>query len=320
MTKKTFADLKKASKNSEVKFSKATEQTVTSKKIYEDDNKDFWYPSVDKAGNGGATIRFVPQTDDDKNDWERMFQHGFKSTITGQWYIENCPTTLGKECPMCKVNSELWNSDVKENKDIASKQKRKLNFITNVYIVEDKLNPENVGKVKLFRFGPAIMEMIQNQQFPPVEGDEKSNPFDLLKGKNLKLVIFTDKKSGFRKYDHSRFESPGPLFDSEEETTEVWNSVLPLDVLVSPDKFKSFEALQARVNRVMALDTPMNTARKNSKAAVNDAPWEDDNDMPKEQAPRLKAAASKKRVVVEDDDDDTIEIFKKLKKSAEYDE
>ena len=263
MTKKTFADLKKASKTAEVKFSKATEQTVTNKKVYEDDKKDFWYPSVDKAGNGGATIRFIPQTDEEQTDWVKIYSHGFKSPITGQWYIENCPTTLGKECPMCKVNSELWNSDTKENKDLASKQKRKLNFITNVYIIEDRLNPENVGQVKLFRLGPAMMEMIQHQQFPPVEGDPKSNPFDLLTGKNLKIVIFTDKKSGFRKYDHSRFENAGPLFDDEDEITEVWNSVHPLGPLVAPDKFKSYEALEARVNRVMALDTPVAFARKN---------------------------------------------------------
>ena len=112
----------------------------------------YWQPTVDKAGNGYAVIRFLPSPKGEEMPWVRLWTHGFKAASgSGKWYIENSRTTLpGEADPVGDLNSELWNSGIESNKAIAREQKRKLNYISNVLVVEDPGNPENEGKVFLF--------------------------------------------------------------------------------------------------------------------------------------------------------------------------
>jgi hypothetical protein len=63
------------------------------------DDDRFWKATVDKAGNGSATIRFLPARDDDELPWVKMYSHGFQGP-TGKWYIENCLTTIGQTDPV----------------------------------------------------------------------------------------------------------------------------------------------------------------------------------------------------------------------------
>jgi hypothetical protein len=108
----------------------------------------FWYPEVDKAGNGQATIRFLPAPEVDGDDalpWVRLFRHSFQGP-TGKWYIENSLTTLKEKDPVGEYNSELWNKstdDSSPERKQARAQKRKLEYISNVLIIKDPLNPEN---------------------------------------------------------------------------------------------------------------------------------------------------------------------------------
>ena len=155
----------------------------------ESDNR-FWYPNVDKAGNGYAVVRFLPAPGDEDTPFVRVFSHGFKGP-TGSWYIENCPTTkgMGSKCPVCERNNELWNSGIESDKNIARDQKRKLTFISNVYIITDQLNPENEGKVFLFKYGKKLFDKLNEAMNPQFADEDPMNPFDLWSGANFKIKI-----------------------------------------------------------------------------------------------------------------------------------
>ena len=246
----SFANLKRQSGNLD-KLTKAIE-SLNATSV--DENKDlFWKPSVDKAGNGMATVRFLPASEGDGDEslpWVKIFAHGFQGP--GGWLIDNCLTTKNQQCPVCEHNSVLWNSGVKANRDIVSKQKRKLNYITNVYIVSDPKNPENEGKVKLFKFGAKIFDKITEAMNPQFEDETAINPFDMWKGANFKIKI--RKVEGYQNYDKSEFESAAPLSTNDEELETIWKSEHTLKTLVTDKEFKSYDDLKNRLEKVLGLN------------------------------------------------------------------
>jgi hypothetical protein len=279
----SFASLKKSSGNLE-KLTKAIEQLNSSSEGGKSDDK-FWRPEVDKAGNGMATIRFLPappQDGDDGLPWVKVFSHGFQGP--GGWLIDNCLTTKNQQCPVCEHNNRLWNSGIEANKEIVRKQKRKLNYIANVYIVSDPKHPENEGQVKLFKFGKKIFDKINEAMNPQFEDEEAINPFDLWKGANFKLKI--RKVDGYQNYDKSEFESSSALFNDDEKLEKVWKQEHSLQDLVSDKEFKSYDDLKARLDKVLgATDVPKTTVEQ-AKAKAFAAPKaepelvsEDDDDM-----------------------------------------
>jgi gp32 DNA binding protein like len=254
----SFSALKKQSGSTLDKLSKAVE--ALNEKSDKPDN--FWRPEVDKAGNGMATIRFLPASEADGEDslpWVKMYSHGFQGP--GGWLIDNCLTTKGEACPICEHNSVLWNSGLQENKDKVSKQKRKLNYISNVYIVSDPKHPENEGKVFLFRYGKKIFDKLTEAMNPAFEDETAINPFDLWKGANFKLKI--RKVDGFANYDKSEFESPEPLA-SDDELEKIWKSEYCLSDLVADKEFKSYDTLKGRLEKVLghAGEPRSSTAKK----------------------------------------------------------
>ena len=170
----------------------------TESKGYADDR--FWKLEGDKAGNGTATIRFLPRVEGDELPWVRIFSHGFQGP-TGKWYIENSLTTLGEQDPVSELNSQLWNSGVEANKKIAQNQKRRLSYIANVLVISDPKHPENEGKVVLFKFGKKIFDKIMDKARPTFEDEKPVNVFDFWEGANFKLRM--RKKDGFTNYDES---------------------------------------------------------------------------------------------------------------------
>ena len=166
-----------------------------------------------------ATIRFLdvsPEDGEDSLPWVKIFSHGFQGP--GGWLIDNCLTTNNVKCPVCEHNSSLWNSGIEANKEILRKQKRKLNYVANVYIVSDPKNPENEGQVKLFKFGKKIFDKITEAMNPAFEDEKAMNPFDYWTGANFKLKI--RKVDGYQNYDKSEFESPSPLFKEDAKITD----------------------------------------------------------------------------------------------------
>lgn len=249
MKRTSFSDLRKQKSNFEALQKKI--QGATEKKSYSDNR--FWKAAVDKAGNGSAVIRFLPETSEDGLPWIKMFKHGFQGP-TGQWFIENCPTTRGGECPVCAANGELWNSGIESDKDIVRKRKRKLSYISNILVVNDPANPENNGKVFLFEYGQKIWEKLNAAMNPEFDDEEAFYPFHLWDGANFKLKI--TKKDGYTSYDKSSFDVRKPVADSDEEIEAIYNQQFDLSEFTSEDKFKSFEDLDARFRKVIAEDTP----------------------------------------------------------------
>jgi hypothetical protein len=275
-----FAKLKKSSGNLD-KLTKAVE-ALNASSDGKSDKENYWRPEVDKAGNGMATIRFLPAAAVDGDDglpWAKIFEHGFQGP--GGWLIDKCLTTKGQQCPVCEHNNKLWNSGIEANKDIVRKQKRKLSYIANVYIVSDPKHPENEGKVKLFKFGAKIFEKITEAMNPQFEDETPINPFDLWKGANFKLKI--TKVAGYQNYDKSEFMSPSALLDDDDELEKIWKSQHSLSVLTEDKEFKSYDDLKARLDKVLgATEMPKTTveqvkaAAPKAKVAADDAPWEPD--------------------------------------------
>lgn len=216
------------------------------------DDDRYWYPSVDKAGNGMAVIRFLPPPAIDGNDglaWIRVFNHGFQAP--GGWLIDKCLTTLGQQCPVCDHNTILWNSGTEANKEIVRKQKRKLTYISNVYVISDPANPENEGKIKLFKYGKKIFDFINEAMNPPFPDMKPFVPFDFWRGANFKLRMRN--VDGYRSYDKSEFETPGPMFEDDEKMKEIWTKEYSLAEIISPEKFNTFDKIKTRLDTVLGI-------------------------------------------------------------------
>jgi hypothetical protein len=253
-----FASLKSSSNLD--KLTKAIEQLNSNTNSQDANEDNFWRPEVDKAGNGYAVIRFLPAPSVDGDEglpWTKIYTHGFQGP--GGWYIENSLTSLNQKDPVSEYNSELWNSGIEANKEIARKQKRRLTYISNVLVVEDPKHPENNGQVKLFKFGKKIFDKITDAMNPPPEfGETPVNPFDLWKGANFKLKI--RKVEGFQNYDKSEFDAPSALYDGDDAKLEaIWKSEYSLKEILDPKNFKSYDELKVRLTRV--LGAPATTAK-----------------------------------------------------------
>ena len=209
----------------------------------------FWKPEVDKAGNGYAVIRFLPESEGEDVPFVRKWDHGFQGP--GGWYIEDSLTTLGQKDPVSEYNSMLWNSGIESNKDKARKQKRRLSFVSNIYVVKDPSNPENEGKVFLYKYGKKIFDKLNESMNPQFEDESPINPFDLWEGASFILKIRN--VDGYRNYDKSVFGEAGPLLADDSKLEGIWNSEYKLQEFSDPSKFKTYDELKQKLDKVLAL-------------------------------------------------------------------
>ena len=252
----SFADMKKKRGEKLQSLLKETAKINTPSQGQGDDDR-FWRPELDKSGNGMAVVRFLPAPDSEDLPWARMWNHGFQGP--GGWYIENSLTTLGQKDPVSEYNSQLWNSGIEANKEIARKQKRRLTYIANVYVVKDPANPQNEGSIRLYKFGKKIWDKINDKMNPEFEDETPVNPFDLWEGANFKIKI--RKLDGFSNYDKSEFENPAVLDEDEAKMEEIWKSEHSLSEFTDPKNFKSYSDLKEKLDRVLGkqTDTPTPT-------------------------------------------------------------
>jgi hypothetical protein len=251
-----FNKLKSNSGNLD-KLTKALERSMSNSGGNSSDDDKFWKCETDKAGNGYAVIRFLPAPEVDGEDgipWVTVYTHGFQGP--GGWYIENSLTTINEKDPVSEYNSELWNSGIEANKEIARKQKRRMTYISNVLVVEDPKHPENNGKVFLFKYGKKIFEKITDAMNPPPEfGETPINPFDMWSGANFKLKI--RKVDGYQNYDKSEFDSPSEIYDGDDAKLEkLWKSEHSLKDFLDKKHFKSYDELKVRLARVLGTQAP----------------------------------------------------------------
>ena len=209
----SFAALKKRS-NSKKDVDQMMEKlnaAAGAKQSFVDDR--YWKLERDKSSNGYAIIRFLDSPEKEDFPFVKIYTHGFKGK--GGWYIENSLTTISQQDPVSEANSELWNSGIDSNKQIARDRKRRLQYISNIYVVQDQAHPENEGKVFLFKYGKSIFDMIQAAGEPQFEDETPVNVFNLYNGANFKLKA--RKADGFVKYDKSTFEESSQWLKSEKE-------------------------------------------------------------------------------------------------------
>ena len=208
----------------------------------ENSNSDegYWKPTVDKAGNGSAIIRFLPAPPPESLPFVTFYRHAFEGP--NGWYIELSRTTLGENDPLGDYNSRMWATKDPVLQDQVRKQSRKQTYVSNIYVIQDKGNPENEGKVFLFRYGKKIFEKVKKAIEPEYEQDTPFDPFHVLEGANFRLR--QKKQAGFPNYDDSVFESPSPLLKGDEKAImQSLNGLRSLTEIVSPDKFKSYDEL-----------------------------------------------------------------------------
>ena len=245
-----FKDLRKNSLSS---LTAEIEKLADRNQSFNNNDDKLWRPVLDKSSNGFAVLRFMDAPDGEDLPWVRIWDHGFRGP-SGKWFIENSLTTLNQKDPVGEYNSKLWNSGVESDKEIARKQKRRLNYYSNVYIESDPQNPENEGKVFLFRYGKKIFDKLSEAMEPQFEDETPINPFDLWKGASFKLKIRM--VEGYWNYDKSMFSEPSQFKASDDEMESIWKQCHSLSELVAPDKFKSYDELQAKLNDVLGTTTP----------------------------------------------------------------
>ena len=275
------------------------------KKSYNDDT--MWKPELDKSGNGYAVVRFLPTPDGEEMPWVSYFDHGFQGP--GGWYIEKSLTTLNKQDPVSEYNTQLWNTGIEANKEIARKQKRRLHYVSNVYVVSDPKNPDNEGKVFKYRFGKKIFEALKEAISPAFEDEKAINPFDLRdEGANFKIKI--RKVDGYWNYDKSEFDSAAPLFTDENRLNDIYKSVHSLSGIIAPSEFKSYEELKEKLDRVLGLQgTVSNSTAESVAEDMEEVPWSNVNTETVAEEPVISSAETTSPQVEEDD---AMDYFKNL--------
>ena len=257
----SFSSLKQ---NKSSIFNKLQKQLEDTTKVGTTDER-MWKLTTDKAGNGLAVVRFLPASDGEDMPFVKLYNHGFQGP--GGWYIENSLTTLGKDDPLGEYNRELWNSGDESLKEQVRKQKRKLSYYANVYIVKDPGNPDNEGQVKIFRFGKKIYDMIMDAvNGDELEGREGINPFDFWTGADFTLRA--KKVAGYPNYDSSKFQPPATLGDLDDAQLEsIWKRQHSLQSIVAPDQFKTYDQLKERLDKVLNLQSSSSTERAPARTA-----------------------------------------------------
>ena len=298
----SFANLKKQSRLGSLTSKLTSEIEKMNKGTTNGADERLWKLEVDKAGNGYAVIRFLPAPDGEELPWAKVWSHAFQGP--GGWYIENSLTTLGQKDPVSEYNRLLWNSGSDEDKDQARKQKRKLSYISNIYVVKDPANPQNEGKVFLYKFGKKIFDKITAAMQPEFEDEEAIDPFDFWQGANFKLKA--KNAAGYRNYDSSEFTKTEALLDDDDALETLWKGQFSLEEFTSADQFKSYQDLEKRMNSVL---NP--TTRKSLDPETFDEQEEltlKSRDQIKEEVSVVKEPVA----VAADDNDDALSYFQRL--------
>ena len=290
----SFASLKKQSSLGSL-TAKLVKEVEKTNKAGNGADERLWKPEVDKAGNGYAVIRFLPAPDKEDLPWAKLYSHAFQGP--GGWYIENSLTTVGSKDPVSEYNTELWNSGSDANKQIARNQKRKLSYYSNIYVVKDPANPDNEGKVFLYKFGKKIFDKIMAAMQPEFEDESPINPFDFWQGANFKVKI--KKVAGYWNYDSSEFASVSPLLDDDKALEDVWKKEYSLAEITDASQFKTYDELKKRFDYVLG----------NRKTTVSQA---FDEEVASEDLPPRPEEQVASAIGSSDDGDETLSYFQRL--------
>jgi len=296
----SFAKLKKQSKLGSLTAKLVKEVEKMNNNGASGDDR-LWKLDVDKSGNGYAVIRFLPAPDGEDLPFVKLYSHAFQGP--GGWYIENSLTTLGGKDPVSEYNTQLWNNGTDSGKETARKQKRKLTYTSNIYVVKDPANPENEGKVFLFKYGKKIFDKLTAAMQPEFEDEEAIDPFDFWQGANFKLKA--KNVAGYRNYDSSEFAPQSPLLDDDDALEALWKKELSLAEIVAPEQFKSYDDLKRRLNYVLGNTAPRQDAEVEDEVEIIERERA-------EQEVTAAADSTSRSVTADADEDDALSYFAKL--------
>ena len=306
----SFSDLKKQSSLGSLtnKLVKEVEKMNNSGGSGGDDR--LWKPEMDKSGNGYAVIRFLPAPEGEDLPWVKLYSHAFQGP--GGWYIENSLTTVGGKDPVGELNRELWNSGNESDKDVVRKQKRKLSFYANIYVVKDPANPQNEGGVFLYKFGKKIFDKIMDAMQPEFEDETPINPFDFWQGANFKLKL--KKVAGYWNYDSSEFDRQRPLLDDDDALEALWKKQYSLSAFTAADQFKTYDELKKRLDYVLGSKSTRNVAQEETEYdnyAATEQKSVSEEDVMQKLEDSYKASKQVESTSTSDDDD-PMSYFSKL--------
>ncbi len=302
----SFADLKKQSKLGSLtqKLVKEVEKMNNAGSSGDD---RLWKLEVDKGGNGYAVIRFLPAPDGEDLPFVKLYSHAFQGP--GGWYIENSLTTLGQKDPVSEYNTMLWNNGTDAGKEAARKQKRKLTYIANIYVVKDPANPSNEGKVMLYKFGKKIFDKITAAMQPEFEDEEAIDPFDFWQGANFKLKA--KNVAGYRNYDSSEFARQDSLLEDDDAMEAIWKKEYSLEEFTNADQFKSYDDLKKRLDYVLGIKG--SPKFQDQETVEQEEDFRQQNRGESNPVPQsMKEELDNLTPTNTDDDDDTLSYFAKL--------
>ena len=295
----SFANLKKQSKLGSLTAKLVKEVEKMNNNGASGDDR-LWKLDVDKSGNGYAVIRFLPAPDKEDLPFVKLYSHAFQGS--GGWYIENSLTTLGQKDPVSEYNSQLWNNGTDAGKEMARKQKRKLTYISNIYVVKDPANPENEGKTFLYKYGKKIFDKLTAAMQPEFEDEEAIDPFDFWQGANFKLKA--KNVAGYRNYDSSEFAAVSPLLDDDDAMEAIWKKEASLSEFVEPAQFKTYDELKVRLEYVLG--------KRGARPAAQDSEVREEEYETTPVAETRETVSSVAPTSSEIEDDDTLSYFQRL--------
>ena len=228
----------------------------------------FWEPTIKdpKTKISSAIIRPISCVADEDQNVIVVTSHFIKKN--NKYYSFTCPKTLGKgsKCPICE---RYWSQPYGQ-RDTQLKPKKK--WYMNIYVVDDRSNPENNGKVFLWACPKTIWDKIESARNAEYEEERVSNIFDMWEGANI--MIKTKDKAGFMNYEDSFIRQSEPLFkdlpDNDPKYLKVAESAYPLKEFCDSSKIPSYSKLSEMLTEMDSLvSTDINTNPSNYEKAKN---------------------------------------------------
>jgi len=268
-----------------------------------------WQYKPDEKGNSTSVLRILPTGFKDAMYYHtnhpeiyksmpffaRRYVHSF---MENSWFDEMCPTSYGEDCPVCDYNKQALIDKTGKSGGDAFKsiegtkvqgeirnRRRKLEYYVNVLVIKDGTNPENNGKVFLFKYGKTIQDILINQMMGNVDADIKGINFtDFNTG--CDFILQTFKEDGNIKYSRSQFKAPSKIEDNikglseikkekekvdkiKEYIEELSKSCYALHEFTTGDARIPFEELEEKLSKCVNITKPK-SSNDNNEASKND--------------------------------------------------
>ena len=179
------------------------------------------------------TVRLLPYAKDPSKTFFHYYQHGWNSFATGQYTSAISLQTFGERDPIAEERYKILRTGNEEEKEKAKAIVRSEKWLVNVYVVNDPVNPENNGKVKMLRYGKQIHNIITDA----IEGEDAAELgpriFDLgPDGVNFRVKV--EKQGDFPTYVSSKFGMPGAIDNLDEDRhNTIYENVFDLSSVFS---------------------------------------------------------------------------------------